>query len=554
MSDLIKVFLCEDEFIIRQAIKKTINWEREGYELAGEAGDGETAFPLISETKPDILITDIRMPFMDGLELSRLVRRSFPKMKIVILSGYDDFSYAKEAISIGVTDYLLKPITEKKLLESLGKVRQQLLEEQDHEHLRAVYEREQEEKRQFERQAVLREVMNGHYTMADAVAKGKAVGMDLLSPWYGVTLFQFRSVDEKRDQSAYDETNSSIHDRIMQVMETFSRGYMYEQIGDIQSLLVMGATEEETLASEKKLAGQLMGLLGDHPHHLCFAAVGRPVSRIRELGDAYQRISRVFSRRFLCTESRLFYECESEELSAGRHSAGAEGQAQNETIDIGTLDIGRLDHHVMISFFSTGTAEDIESFTNEYFDSLGEINMASTILRQYVVMDVVFCATSFLESIGLTKEEVQERFNAFQKDMISGSPEQAKEFLNRVFREVISQRTRKSEQKYADMIAAAKAYIRQNYANENISLKSTAANVGFSPNHFSGIFSQETGQTFIEYLTDVRMERAKELLRSTPMKTSEIGFEVGYHDPHYFSYIFKKTQNVTPKEYRSAGG
>ena len=104
------------------------------------------------------------------------------------------------------------------------------------------------------------------------------------------------------------------------------------------------------------------------------------------------------------------------------------------------------------------------------------------------------------------------------------------------------------------MIAAAKTYIRSNYANENISLKSTAANVGFSPNHFSGIFSQETGQTFIEYLTDVRMERAKELLRSTPMKTSEVGFEVGYHDPHYFSYIFKKTQNMTPKEYRSAGG
>ena len=550
MSDLIKVFLCEDEFIIRQAIKKTIHWEREGYELAGEAGDGETAFPLISETKPDILITDIRMPFMDGLELSRLVRRSFPKMKIVILSGYDDFSYAKEAISIGVTDYLLKPITEKKLLESLGKVRQQLLEEQDHERLRAVYEREQEEKRQFERQAVLREVMNGHFTVADAVAKGKAVGMDLLSPWYGVTLFQFRSADEKRDQSAYDETNTSIHDRIVKVMDGFDRGYMYEQIGDIQSFLVMGSTEAETLDTEKKLAEQLMGLLGDHPHHICFAAVGLPVSRIRELGDAYQRASRVFSRRFLCTESRLFLETEAGEAAP----AETQKTAQGETIDIGTLDIGRLDHHVMVSFFSTGTTEDIESFTNEYFDSIGEINMASRMLRQYVVMDVIFCATSFLESIGLTKEEVQERFNAFQKDMISGSPEQAKEFLNRVFREVIAQRTRKSEQKYTDMIAAAKDYIRSNYANENISLKSTAANFGFSPNHFSGIFSQETGQTFIEYLTNVRMERAKELLRSTPMKTSEIGFEVGYHDPHYFSYIFKKTQNMTPKEYRNAGG
>ena len=103
---MIKVFLVEDEYAIREGIKKSVNWEQNGFELVGEAGDGEVAFPKIMKTEPDILITDIRMPFMDGLELSRLVKKEMPNIRIIVLSGYDDFNYAKQAISIGVEEYI----------------------------------------------------------------------------------------------------------------------------------------------------------------------------------------------------------------------------------------------------------------------------------------------------------------------------------------------------------------------------------------------------------------------------------------------------------------
>ena len=101
---MIKVFLAEDEIVIRNGIKNSIEWEKEGYQFVGEAGDGELAYPMILKTKPDILITDIRMPFMDGLELSRLVRQDLPDIKILILSGYDEFDYAKEAIKLRVAE------------------------------------------------------------------------------------------------------------------------------------------------------------------------------------------------------------------------------------------------------------------------------------------------------------------------------------------------------------------------------------------------------------------------------------------------------------------
>ena len=113
---MLKIFLVEDEMIMREGIKNNIDWEKENFSFVGDAADGELAYPLIIQKKPDILITDIKMPFMDGLELSRLVKAELPDIKIIILSGYDEFDYAKEAIDIGIAEYMLKPVTSAKLI------------------------------------------------------------------------------------------------------------------------------------------------------------------------------------------------------------------------------------------------------------------------------------------------------------------------------------------------------------------------------------------------------------------------------------------------------
>ena len=113
---MLKIFLVEDEFIVREGIKKKIDWEAHGYEFCGEASDGELAFPMIQKLKPDIVITDIKMPFMDGLTLSKLIKKEFPWMEIIILTGHEKFEYAKEAIKLGVAEYLSKPISGNELL------------------------------------------------------------------------------------------------------------------------------------------------------------------------------------------------------------------------------------------------------------------------------------------------------------------------------------------------------------------------------------------------------------------------------------------------------
>ena len=148
----IKVFLVEDEMIIRNGVKKGIKWEEEGYDFVGEASDGELAYPLILKEKPDILITDIRMPFMDGLELSRLVKEELPDIKILILSGYDEFQYAKEAIRIGVTDYLLKPISSANLLEVLNQVKESIWHDREEKELLIRYSKDMQENTENEKE------------------------------------------------------------------------------------------------------------------------------------------------------------------------------------------------------------------------------------------------------------------------------------------------------------------------------------------------------------------------------------------------------------------
>ena len=133
---MIKVFLVEDEYVIREGIKKNIDWQAHGYEFCGEAGDGELAFPMIQEIRPDIVITDIRMPFMDGLALSRLIKKEFPETEIIILSGYEEFEYAKEGIKIGVAQYLLKPINGDALIKEIDLVAASIEERKQKERIR----------------------------------------------------------------------------------------------------------------------------------------------------------------------------------------------------------------------------------------------------------------------------------------------------------------------------------------------------------------------------------------------------------------------------------
>lgn len=186
---MLKTFLVEDEVVIREMIKKMIPWEQYGFELAGEASDGEMALPLILKSKPDLLITDIKMPFMDGLTLCRLVKKELPDIRIVILSGYDDFNYAKQAISIGVEDYLLKPITKNAFIERLEEIHNRYEHEKTQ---REYYEKFRLEMQEYEKNAsrdFFETLVRADSDLAELYRRADKLNLDIVAEAYNILIF-----------------------------------------------------------------------------------------------------------------------------------------------------------------------------------------------------------------------------------------------------------------------------------------------------------------------------------------------------------------------------
>ena len=229
---------------------------------------------------------------------------------------------------------------------------------------------------------------------------------------------------------------------------------------------------------------------------------------------------------------------------------------ENKDIDINKLDINKLDtsmisRKTIYNFLRSGTTSEIDDLVNEYFESIGEEATRSVMFRQYVLVEALISSVSFLEELGVSKDKSSEILGELSNPInYTETRDSSKQYIRNLLVLMIEYRNRLSDKKYNEIIDKAKSFIQDNYQNDDMSLQTVASSVNVSSNHFSAIFRKETGETFIDYLTAVRINKAKELLTCTSMKTSEIGFEVGYRDPHYFSFIFKKTMGMSPKEYR----
>lgn len=551
---MIKVFLVEDEYAIREGIKRSIHWERDGFELVGEAGDGEVALPKIIKSKPDILITDIRMPFMDGLELSRLVKSEMPDIKIIVLSGYDDFNYAKQAISIGVEEYILKPVSEETLMEELKKVAEIISKEKQENEAREKYVHDMEEIRILEQQKFLHDMIDGKLSIQESMALGKKLGIEVTAECYSILLMQvFSGNSGESDIDEYSGIKEDIYSRIKDNCNDIPNVFLYDQVGDVLCFLIKADSEEELRDMIRRGTESIRNLMKDHMDMLYFMAVGKIVERIRDVNISYADASRKFAERYMLEESAIFDGTEKKDKKSGKADPVIEEKAATDKIDLNSIDAGKISQKTILHFLKNGTIAEVDDFTEEYFSSIGYEVMESMMLRQYVLVEALLSAAAFMKTVGVEGKELEEILGDTKDPTgYASSVDSAREYIQKLLNTILEYRNKLSDQKYIEIIDKAKEYIQNNYQNEDMSLQSVALEVNVSSNHFSAIFRKETGETFIDYLTEVRMEKARTLLVCTAMKTSEIGFQVGYRDPHYFSYIFKKTQGMSPKEYRKA--
>lgn len=538
----IKVFLVEDEMVIRRGIKNSIDWEKEGYIFCGEASDGELAYPMIIKEKPDILITDIRMPFMDGLELCKLVKKELPNIKILILSGYDEFDYAKEAIRLGVTEYLLKPISSGKLLEALNGVSESIRREKEDKDLVRKYMEEMRENTEHEKQKFFEQMIAGNLSMADALETGKKYEMNLSAGMYNLLLFRFTLGEENRKSG---ELLGEAEYAIEKLTERLEYVFEFQRGVEGWAFLLMADNEEQMSERVKELSKDLEEIMKNYSTIAYFGGIGQPVARLRELEESFREAERALAARFTMELNRII------SVEDIRMAQNVDTLDDIEITSFGEIEKTRT---MLEKFLNNGAEDEIDEFVDVYINELPEENLKSVLMRQYIIMDAYIVMMSFCEKIEGIEGEMQAQSEELKNSMKTiQTLEEIKNYIRMLLKKIIGVRDLISGRRYSDIIEIAKDQIRKTYMSDEISLNTIAAEVGMSPSYFSSIFSKEMGKTFVEYLTEIRMDRAKELLMCSSMKTSEIGYEVGYKDPHYFSYIFKKTQNCTPKEFRARG-
>lgn len=544
---MLKIFLAEDEVVVRETIKRMIPWEELGFELVGEAADGEMALPLLIRQQPDLLITDIKMPFMDGLTLARLAKKEIPGLKVVILSGYDDFNYAKQAIGIGVEDYLLKPITKNALIERLSEIRSRYEHEKTQ---KEYYEKFHREMQAYEKNSIrdfFEALVGGSMDMMEVYKRAEKLGLDIVAEAYNVLIFTM-NCDE--DFSGQRDEYSSWEAESLELLENFFAGHSSAMLfrSNIFSYGVLLKGQRETIEENTRACvDEIRKILSRQDgRREWFLAVGQSVERLSQIQKSYHTASRAFSQRYLYDENILYYD----EMETMEHPGGQAETEDNAYLQ--KVDVNALNPAILQKFLSNGLQEEAENFVKDYFYAIGQEPMESLVFRNYVILNVRFSVISFIKGLGCDTNEME---SADTEEVLAESGknmESAIAYAKKMISQAIEIRDQNSGNKNRSILKTAVDFIDSHYMEEDISLNTVANVANVSANHFSALFSQNMGQTFIEYLTTLRMNKAKELLRCTGMRSSEIAGEIGYKDAHYFSYLFKKTQGMTPSDYRKA--
>ena len=524
------VLLADDEEEAIKVIVKKIDWEALGFSVIGSADNGVKALEMVEESQPDVLVTDIKMPYMDGMELSDRVKTAFPATKILLFTGFDEFEYAKEAIHLEVEEYILKPVNSVELTEVFRQLKIKL-------------DQEISEKRNVE-------TLQKHYLES----------LPLLQADFYSALMEGRIRGDEIDRYLADYQISLegplfcclvIHTSSRQALESIDplllstsvREQAIERLGErwqVKSFPYLGNT---VFIAQLKSENEVSELTDECDRFCKYArrmvgasvtvGIGPVCRTVMELPQSYSSAREAVSYRAIYGASRAINmkEIVPQDMATSSFSDEEELSSLFRTIRIG----GEEEVREAVSRYLTSITSQYRSMQHHH---IGIMELISALYRFALNNDIVL-----EDKIG----DVEKMYGS----LLDLEPEALEKWLLDIslfFREqMIHARSRSTR----SLIARAQEYVGSNYADEELSLDKICAALGVSNSYFSAMFKKETGESFVAYLTDHRMERASRLLIETNEKSYMIARQVGYTDPNYFSYVFKRRFGVSPSKYRT---
>ena len=545
--DLYRIILVDDEEEVRKSIIRIIDWTAVGFAVVGDAENGEDALEKIENLEPDVVLTDIRMPYMDGLTLAERIRQKYPSMKIVIFSGYDDFEYAKQAIKLNVTEYILKPVNVEELTAILKRIKTNLDEEIEQKRnvnlLRENYKRSLPILREQFLKDLISRPMDGE--TVQTLLREYDIPLAGAKKWIAIAVeleLEQELTQEEAPLPLHEEKNL-IPISVMQILsENLKPSYRF-------SLLSFSGSADAKIAGiaaidENNSQTELINILGDICKEIR-KTLKVPVTI--GIGHSAQKLENI-SRSFQSALDALGY----------RSVVGTGSTIYINDVEPGIggkLQFGSEEESALIQAIKFGPEEKIRETVRGIVDRMNEARVHARQQQAYI-LSVANCMIQLIQQYDLNMEEI------FAEDPLGPDPftviqsmlnrENFSRWLYQTALKINNALSRERDYAARQVIEKAKQYIMDNYQDPGLSVEQICRYLHMSPAYFSTMFKKATGQTYIAYLTEVRLNKAVELLNMTDEKTYVIASQVGYQEQNYFSYVFKKRFGVSPTKFRGS--
>lgn len=520
---LYSVMMVDDEEAVREAMVGKLDWEQIGFQVIGTAENGEEALELAEKLRPDVVMTDIKMPFMDGLTFCHKLKERQKGTRLVIFSGFDEFDYAKEAIKLEVEEYFLKPIDPRELRSVFVRIKKSLDEEVDakrnHDKLFQYYIKSLPVmKEQF-----IMGLLEGRIGNERIQEMNRSYEVNLESDFYTVAVF-------RTDARHQELINLSLKQIIDENMEGECDIHSFVYLDAVVVILMINRATYFTKAIREldQICKSAQWLLEAN----VTAGIGQMVNSLEHLKVSYRGALDAVDYRVLLESNQAIYIQDIQ-------------PSINHDFTLSEQDIQGVMKAVKL-----GKRQELKVAVDALIYNLK--NSKISLPRfQVAMMEMVMGLAKFGRSYNLNLEEVFDgKISFFQNVGKFESLDVLGEQLYQTclkFHSIIHQERMDSTKMLTEK---AKHYIEDHYAQSELSVDMICGYLGVSAAYFSTIFKREIGENFVTYLTDIRMEAALELLNNTQDKTYVIAAKVGYTEPNYFSYVFKKKYGFSPSKYR----
>lgn len=511
-----RILIVDDEFLVRLGLKTTIDWKKHGYQVVGEASNGQEALKMVDTLKPDIILVDIKMPSMDGLEFIAHVRKITEHVSFIILTNYESFQYAKQAMQLGVSQYLLKSeINAEVLLEALESVCQGHEEKANRSH-----------NGEWERMKYLsRNLSKGQINRSIAPERLEIPEEGMFPEENYVVVKYYCNISTMTEQSI-----NMLSKTMISLVESEYPGLTYcENLFQLHyyMTIIFPCGKEEDIYARIIDKSQMMA----RKIKYYFDTVIRGgISEKRGDSDIPSLLNQAEDARRRCffgTEPFIVFD------------SGFQGYLKKmERVHVSGTKLSQM--------LSAGDVEEICAYVHDIFQVLRRQMNYSNV--KHAFFDFLSSAKTYLEKLDEeTSHILAKRFDYDNWDALT-SVDEAEKYLCDAF-EMLIQRNSENGSEYSISIRKSISFIEENY-EKNITLQDVADYVSISKNYLSMLFKQETGINFVAYLNHYRIEKAKQLLTTTNMKIYEIADSIGFYSPYYFSKVFKEQTKMQCKEYR----